>query len=146
MKGSTELRVRVRYAETDAMGIAHHTSFLVWFEEARSEYLRIRGGDYRELERKGVHLPVVELTCRYLAPARYGDLLIVETWLAHMDSRTLTFRYRVRMAETGEELATGSTRHVCVDGEGRVRRLPQEVRALGSTKCPGEEDRAENRT
>ena len=133
MEGSRdtiELSVRVRYAETDAMGVAHHTSYLVWFKEARSEFLRQLGGDYAKLEEGGIALPVTELACRYIAPARYGDIVVVKTRLQEVRSRSVSFSYEVILQETGERLATGMTKHICMDSEGQARSLPPEVRAL----------------
>jgi len=125
-----ETDLRVRYAETDAMGIVYHGHYIVWFEVGRGEYMRQQGGDYAEFEAQGYYLPVIELDARFLAPARYGDLVTVRTWVEEMRSRGVTFAYEVVMRETGQTLATGHTRHVCVDREGQVRRLPQKLRAL----------------
>ena len=125
-----ETDLRVRYAETDAMGIVYHAHYIVWFEVGRGEYLRQRGGDYAEFEAQGYYLPVTELDARFRAPARYGDLVTIRTWVEEARSRGATFAYEVVMKETGQTLATGHTGHICIDREGRVRRLPHEVRAL----------------
>jgi acyl-CoA thioester hydrolase len=125
-----EATLRVRYAETDAMGIAHHTSYIVWFEVGRGEYMRQQGGDYAHLEAQGYYLPVIEVQARYLAPARYGDLVTVRTRVEEARSRQVTFAYEVVMAETGQLLATGQTKHVCVDREGAIKTIPQEVRVM----------------
>jgi acyl-CoA thioester hydrolase len=119
---------RVRYAETDAMGVVYHTNYIVWFEVGRGEYMRQRGGDYAEVEREGCFFAVSEVYCRYVAPARYGDLVTVRTWIEEVKSRGLTFVYEVVMAETGQTLVTGWTRHVCVDRQGRVRAIPEWLR------------------
>ena len=74
-----EVTLRVRYAETDAMGIVYHTNYIVWFEVGRGEYMRQQGGDYAHFEAQGYYLPVIEVLDRYLAPARYGDLVKVRT-------------------------------------------------------------------
>ena len=129
-RDTIELYVRVRYAETDAMGVAHHTSYIVWFEEARSEFFRQIGGDYAKLEQRGIALPVAELTCRYIAPARYSDRVVVKTRLKEVRSRSMSFSYEVILQETGERLATGMTKHICIDSEGQARLIPPEVRAL----------------
>lgn len=129
-RDTIELYVRVRYAETDAMGVAHHTSYIIWFEEARSEFFRQMGGDYAKLEERGIALPVAELTCRYIAPARYGDMVVVKTRLKEVRSRSVSFSYKVISQETGQSLATGLTKHMCVDSEGQARSIPPEVRAL----------------
>ncbi len=129
-RDTIELYVRVRYAETDAMGVAHHTSYLVWFEEARSEFLRQLGGDYAKLEEGGIALPVTELVCRYIAPARYGDMVVIKTKLEEVRSRSVSFSYEVMLQKTGERLATGMTKHICVDSKGKARSISPEVRAF----------------
>jgi acyl-CoA thioester hydrolase len=125
-----ETTLRVRYAETDAMGIVYHTNYIVWFEVGRGEYMRQQGGEYAHLEGQGYYLPVIELQARYLAPARYGDLVTVRTWVEEARSRQVTFAYEVVMAETGQLLATGWTKHVCVDRKGTIKMIPQEVREM----------------
>ncbi|MFQ6057545.1 MAG: acyl-CoA thioesterase [Anaerolineae bacterium] len=125
-----ETDLRVRYAETDTMGVVHHANYIIWFEVGRGEYMRQQGNDYAEFEAQGYYLPVTELDARFLAPARYDDLVTVRTWVQEARSRGVTFAYEVVMKETGQTLATGHTRHLCVDGEGRVRLLPQELREL----------------
>jgi acyl-CoA thioester hydrolase len=125
-----ETTLRVRYAETDAMGIVYHTNYIVWFEVGRGEYMRQLGGDYAHLETQGYYLPVIEVQARYLAPARYGDLVTVRTRVEEARSRQVTFAYEVVMAETGQLLATGQTKHVCVDEEGTIKMIPQEIREM----------------
>jgi acyl-CoA thioester hydrolase len=125
-----EATLRVRYAETDAMGIVYHSNYIVWFEVGRGEYMRQQGGDYAHFEAQGYYLPVIEVQTRYLAPARYGDLVTVRTRIEEVRSRQVTFAYEVVMAETGQLLATGQTKHVCVDEEGRIKTIPQEVREM----------------
>jgi acyl-CoA thioester hydrolase len=125
-----ETTLRVRYAETDAMGIVYHTNYIVWFEVGRGEYMRQQGGEYAHLEGRGYYMPVIELQARYLAPARYGELVTVRTWVEEARSRQVTFAYEVVMAETGQLLATGWTKHVCVDKKGTIKTIPQEVREM----------------
>ncbi len=125
-----EATLRVRYAETDAMGIVHHTNYIVWFEVGRGEYMRQQGGDYAHLEAHGYYLPVIEVQARYLAPTRYGDLVTVRTWVEEARSRQVTFAYEVVMAETGQLLATGRTKHFCVDEEGAIKTIPQAMREM----------------
>jgi len=125
-----EATLRVRYAETDAMGIVYHTNYIVWFEVGRGEYMRQRGGDYAQWEAQSHYLPVIEVQARYLAPARYGDLVTVRTRVEEVRSRQVTFAYEVVMAETGQLLATGRTKHVCVDEEGTIRTIPQAMREM----------------
>ncbi len=124
-----ETSFHVRYAETDQMGLVHHTAYFVWFEEGRSDYMRARGASYRDFERDGFFLPVVDCGARFVAPARYDRRVTVRTWVSELKSRSLTFEYEVIDAETGTVLATGFTRHLCTDREGRPRRIPEAWRA-----------------
>jgi acyl-CoA thioester hydrolase len=125
-----ETTVRVRYAETDAMGIVYHTNYLIWFEVGRGEYMRQKGDGYADLEAQGFYLPVSEIDARFIAPARYGDLVTIRTWVEELRSRSLTLAYEAVMQETGQVLVTGHTRHICMDGEGRVRVIPKGMREL----------------
>ncbi|MCS6818192.1 MAG: acyl-CoA thioesterase [Blastocatellia bacterium] len=119
-----EVATRVRYAETDQMGVAYYANHFVWFEVGRSEFCRQRGFAYRQLEEEwGLYLVVVEARCRYLAPARYDDEIIIRTWLGETRKRSLSFRYEI-LGEDGRKLAEGETVHVVVDREGRARTLP----------------------
>jgi acyl-CoA thioester hydrolase len=125
-----ETTVRVRYAETDAMGVVYHTNYLIWFEVGRGEYMRQRGGDYADFEAQGSYLPVSEVDARFIAPARYGDLVIIRTWVEELRSRSLIMAYEAVMQETGQVLVTGHTRHICTDREGLVRVIPREMREV----------------
>jgi acyl-CoA thioester hydrolase len=109
------------------MGIVYHANYLVWFEVGRGEYFRSLGQDYGDWEQHGYLLPASEVYARYHAPARYGDLISVRTWLEELRSRSVTLGYEVRNAANQQCLVTGWTRHICVDREGRVRRLPDEI-------------------
>ena len=122
------LEVRVRYAETDQMRVAHHASYLVWFESGRTELIRASGRSYAQIERDGWLLVVVEARCRYLRPARYDDVLTIRTHLAALGRATIEFGYQVVRKEDGEVLAEGATVHAAVDRTGRPRRIPQEIR------------------
>ena len=125
-----DIQLRVRYAETDAMGLVHHCGYIVWFEAGRVEYMRQMGSGYAELEKGGHFFAVSEIGARYLAPAHFDDLITVRTGLEGMRSRTIAFRYEVLHAETSKPLVTGFTRHVCINTQGEVTSIPQEVRAL----------------
>lgn len=132
----SELEVRVRYAETDQMGVAHHASYLVWFETGRTEYIRGRGRSYAQIEADGWLLVVVEARCRYLRPARYDDVLIIRTRLRALGPATLEFGYEVLRKQGGEMLAEGATVHAAVDRRGHPRRIPEELRRLlGGQEC-----------
>ena len=112
-------RVRVRYAETDQMAIAHHAEYLVWFEIGRTDFCRAAGMSYREIEERGSLLVVVEIGCRYVVPFRYDDEVLIRTSLAEAASRSLKFAYELRDG-SGETLhATGFSRHFWVDRETR---------------------------
>jgi len=125
-----QARVRVIYGDTDQMGVVYYANYLRYFELARSEFLRAHGKSYREMEAEGLSLPVVEATCRYLAPARYEDLLLVGVEVPAVTRVTLTFRYQVTREGEPEVLCTGTTVHACLARGGRPARLPGWVAAL----------------
>lgn len=122
--------LRVRYAETDQMGVVYHAHYLVWCEVARTEFIRSFGPSYAELERQGLFLAVTEANVRYHASARYDDAIRVQVWLEHVGTRAITFAYRItRQDADGEKhLASASTRLVGVGPDGRPRPLPDELR------------------
>jgi acyl-CoA thioester hydrolase len=120
-------RVRVRYCETDRMGVAHHGSYVAWFEEARTEWLRRRGRTYRQMEDDGALLQIVEFSARYLRPVDYDDELLVRVRVRERGPAAVTLAYEVRHAATGQVTATGHTRLACVGRDGRLRRLPPEI-------------------
>lgn len=115
---------RVRYADTDQMGVAYHGNYLRWFEVGRAEMIRALGMSYREVEERGVRLPVLEARCRYVRAARYDDLLRVESTLAGVGRASVRFTYRVVRETDGELLASGETEHCFLDREGRPVRPP----------------------
>lgn len=122
--------IRVRYAETDQMGVAYHSHFLVWCEIGRVELLRQLGFDYKQLELEhACHLPVVEAKCRYKAPARYDDVVTIETRVAGLRSSVIKFSYRLFCVREGDSepvlLAEAETVHVAVDAEMSKRALPE---------------------
>ncbi|OFX15729.1 MAG: hypothetical protein A2V59_06655 [Armatimonadetes bacterium RBG_19FT_COMBO_69_19] len=126
-----EAQVRVRYAETDAMGVVHHANYFVWFELGRTEYTRAVGLPYREVEARGVRLVVIEASARFHAPARYDDVVVIRTAVSDVSKATLVFAYEARLP-AGTLLVDGQTVHAATDLAGRVRRIPEEVRtALG---------------
>lgn len=116
--------VKVRFAETDAQGIAHHAAYLVWFEVARIEYLaRFRGG-YRELQAEGIEALTLEANVSFRAPARFDDLLVIRARCG--DIRGARFRFDYRVERKGELIAEGTTRHACADARTlRPTRVPQ---------------------
>ena len=122
--------LRVRYAETDQMGVVYHSNYLIWCEIGRTDYIRSLGRPYTELERDGVALAVAEATMRCHAPARYDDIIRIETTLTEIKSRTLTFEYVIAHAGTGARLVSARTILVSLDPEGRVVALPAAVRTF----------------
>ena len=108
----TNLTLTVRYAETDQMGVVHHANYAVWFEEGRSDFMRIFGISYSSIEEKGVMLPLYELNCRYIAPAKYEDEIIVITTLKSISRVRVSFSYQVINKKNKLLLATGETMHV----------------------------------
>jgi acyl-CoA thioester hydrolase len=119
---SGEITIRVRYAETDRMGLLHHANYLVYFEQGRTELLRSRGLAYRDLEDKGFLMVVTRIEVKYRSPARYDDLLtlrttVVRTTLVRIDHRYEVFRDGVLVAE-------GSSTLACVDRDGNIQKLP----------------------
>lgn len=125
-----QARVRVIYGDTDQMGVVYYANYLRYFEFARSELLRAHGRSYVEMEAEGLSLPVVEATCRYVAPARYEDVLLVGIEVPVVTRVTLTFRYQVTREGESAVLCTGSTLHACLGKNGRPARLPDWVATL----------------
>ncbi len=120
-----ETEVRVRYAETDQMGIVHHANYLIWFELGRSALCRARGFSYREMEEKdNALMVVVESYCRYKSPAFYDDAITVRTNIGEIKSRTVRFIYEIFRSSDGLLLAEGETLHIVTDKNKRVRSLP----------------------
>lgn len=124
---STSL-VRVRYAETDKMGVVYYANYFVWFEVGRTDLLRVLGWSYREMELAGVSLPVIDAQCEYVRPARYDDELEIRTTGRLLSPVRLEFVYEVRLAAQATVAATGRTTHASVDPTGRPCRLPQRIR------------------
>lgn len=125
-----ETTFRVRYAETDAMGVVHHSSYILWFEEGRSHFMRQIGMPYSQVEQLGYYFTVSEVYARYVNPARYDEEVTIQTWLQDLQSRSLTFTYRVLRADNQQPLAEGYSRHICIAREGHVRRIPRDLREL----------------
>lgn len=120
--------VRVRYAETDRMGVVYYANYLVWCEVGRVELLRSLGRSYAVLESEGVGLAVSEARVRYLSPARFDDLVRIETTLTGVRSRAITFDYLIAHAESGARLATAHTSLISIDRDGRITAIPAAFR------------------
>lgn len=123
-----ETNIRVRYAETDKMGVVHHANYLVWFELGRSELCRTRGFSYREMEEDGALLVVAESYCRYKSPAFYDDELTIRTKVEELRSRSMRFVYQIFREFDQMLLAEGETLHVVTDGNKKVRSMPETYR------------------
>lgn len=131
MNTHVDITVRVRYAETDQMGIAYYANHFVWFELGRTEWFRQQGFVYKEMEeQEGAYIIVAEARCRYHAPARYDDLLVIRTRIQEARSRSITFSYEILSHGDEQVIATGETLHVITDRNGRPRSLPDRYRAL----------------
>ncbi|HUA63254.1 MAG TPA: thioesterase family protein [Verrucomicrobiae bacterium] len=128
-KTVTEARVRVRYAETDQMGVVYYANYLVWMEVARMGWCRARGVDYSEMERHdGIFLAVAEANCRYRSPARFDDEVVIKVWLEEASSRMVIFHYEMSVGE--RVVATGHTRHVFVSSGIQKARCPERFRSV----------------
>ena len=120
-----ETEFPVRYAETDAMGIVHHASYLVYFEVGRCQLMRDIGSDYAHIEADGYRLPVTELKVRLVGSLSFGEQVKIRTWVEENRSRQLTFAYEVIHPDTEAILVSGFTKHVWTDKDGNVTRLPK---------------------
>jgi len=127
----TETRLRVRYAETDQMGVVYYANHYVWMEVARVDLCKARGFNYRDMEQEdGIFMAVAESACRYRFPARFDDEIVVKTWIGDANPRAVTIHYEMRLADGDRVLATGHTRHVFVNREMHKARLPEKYFAM----------------
>ena len=124
-----EIRVRVRYADTDTMRVVYYANFFVWFESGWVELLRSRGIVYRDVEDMGIFIPVIEAQANYKAPARFDDELLIKTRLAKIGESSVRFENEVYKLPSMELLCTGHTVHVAIDRDGKPIRVPDELRA-----------------
>ncbi|MDI7274475.1 MAG: thioesterase family protein [Anaerolineae bacterium] len=123
-----ETWVRVRYAETDAMGVVYHAHYIIWFEVGRGAYWRALCTEGEAARMDAGSFPVAAVEAHYHASARYGDLVTIRTWVHEMRSRSVTFGYECRLEATGQRLAVGRSTHLFLDAEGHARRLPEGIR------------------
>ena len=121
--------LRVRYAETDVMGVVYYANYLVWFEIGRTDWLRQTGQSYRDMEAEGTQLPVIEAACAYRRPARYDDVVEIRTRATRLTPVRVRFDYEV-VGPGGDLLAEGRTIHAAITPDGKPRRLPASVAAL----------------
>ncbi|HTB14307.1 MAG TPA: thioesterase family protein [Bryobacteraceae bacterium] len=127
---SVTTQLRVRYAETDQMGVVYHANYIVWMEIGRVEYFRARGIRYRDMERdEGILLVVVEAHCRYHSPARYDEEVLIRTWIEDANARMIRFGYEMTDAATGCHLATGETKHIFCGPDHKPKKLAEKYRA-----------------
>jgi acyl-CoA thioester hydrolase len=132
----SETTVRVRYAETDTMGVVYYGHYLTYFEVGRVEFLRQHGLPMSEVDRK-VHMPVVEARIRYVRPARLDDLLRIRSWIGERKRASFLFHYEIRHADTGELVATGESRHACWHPETqRMIAIPEWLEPLLVPEAP----------
>ncbi|MEW4488109.1 thioesterase family protein [Thalassoglobus sp. JC818] len=120
-----EVENRVRYCETDAMGVLHHMNYIQYYEMARTEYFRANGGNYRLMEERGLFLVIVDVQCKYKKPAKYDDLLTLRVRVSRMSGAKLEHEYEVLRGE--ELLATGSTVLACLNRDGEIQRMSNEL-------------------
>jgi acyl-CoA thioester hydrolase len=138
LMASVETRLRVRYAETDQMGVVYHANYLIWMEVGRVEYWRASGLRYRDMEREdGILLVVAEVNCRYLSPAVYDEEVIVRTSVAEATPRMIRFDYELLAVDGGRTLATGYTKHVFCGADRRPAKLPQKYHETLGIKTTG---------
>ncbi|MCB4792324.1 MAG: acyl-CoA thioesterase [Elusimicrobia bacterium] len=123
-----EINIRVPYADTDQMGMVYYANYLVYFERGRTEWLRERGLSYKDLESKGIYLPVIEAHCKYVSPARYDDLITVRTILSEISFASIIFNYEVTAGE--KALVKGSTKHPFVNKDLRPVKIPEEIKVV----------------
>ena len=125
-----EIKTRVRYQETDQMGVVYYANFFVYFEMGRTEYLRSLGLPYSELERGHVYFPVVEANCRFRAPAQYDDILIIQTWVSELKHATVEFSYKVICESDNSLIAEGSTKLACLNASRKPVPMPEKLKEL----------------
>jgi|SRR5580700_7794119 acyl-CoA thioester hydrolase len=124
VRPASETRVRVRYAETDQMGVVYHSNYLIWFEVGRVEFIRQLGLNYKQMEEEGCGIAVVDVHARFKTPARYDDELIIETRLLAARGAVVKFGYRILRVGDGALLCEGETMHVCVGKDMKKMCLP----------------------
>jgi acyl-CoA thioester hydrolase len=131
-----EARLRVIYGDTDQMGVVYYANYFRYFEAARGELIRARGAKYQDMEDEGHLLPVIEASCRYKAPARYDDVLVIKTAVSELRNASVGFRYEVFREGDSQLLCTGSTLHACIGRDGRPMRLPEKLSRLLTPEGP----------
>ena len=129
MSKEFSIEVRVIYADTDQMGVVYYANYLIWLEIARTEFLRSKGINYRNIEREQqLALPAVEVFCKYKAPARYDDIIVIKTKVSEIKNSSLRFDYELFNKDTNQLLVIAYTVHVFIDKDRRPVRIPQQIR------------------
>lgn len=142
MSEFSETLTRVRYKDTDQMGMVYYGNYFTFFEIGRVEYMRERGIAYKQMEQEDdSYIVVAEANCRYLRPARYDDLLRIRTRVSESRRRSIRFAYEILRHESGEVLATGETLHIICNGQGRPKSLPEKYRQLFPLKVETKDKR-----
>jgi acyl-CoA thioester hydrolase len=117
---NNETKIKVRYVETDQMGIVHHSNYYAWFEVGRGEFIKGAGMTYRDMEEQGIMLPLLESSCKYIEGAKYDDELIIQTWIKEMNGVKIIFNYNVVRERDNKIIAKGSTKHAFVNNEFKI--------------------------
>ena len=125
--------IRIRYAETDQMGVCYYANYFVWFESARTEYFRALGLPYTEYEKKGIFLPVGEAFCRYYKPLKYDDFITVKTWIPKLKQTSIQFSYEIRKKDDDILISEGHTKHIFVNENMKPQKIPNEIREKVNT-------------
>ncbi len=123
-------KIRVIYADTDAMGIVYHTNYIRWFEVGRNELMRQLGIAYKEMEHLGFNLPLTKVNCHYLLPAKYDNVLTIETKIDYIKRASMRFNSYIWDEDRKNLLVEGYTVHACINGEGKIRRIPRQILEL----------------
>jgi acyl-CoA thioester hydrolase len=127
---TVDVDVRVRYVDTDQMGVVHHGNYVTWFEVGRTEFCRSRRFTYRDLESMGYRLMITDLRCLYRKAVRYDEVVTVRTRVKDLRRRMVTFGYEILCKETGTLIAKGDTRHICLDVSDKPRTIPESFRSV----------------
>lgn len=135
-----EISIRVIYADTDAMGIVYHANYIKWFEMGRTELMRSMGISWSDIEPLKCYFPVTKLSCHYLLPARYDDLLILKTEIDEVKRASISFIYRLYDKEKDRVMVRGSTLHACTDEKGNIIRIPGAIQSMITER----QDKGEN--
>lgn len=125
-----EIKTRVRYQETDQMGVVYYANFFVYFEMGRTEFLRHLGLPYSEMEKEQIFFPVAEAYCRFRSPARYDDILIIQTWISELKHATVEFSYKIIREEDQKLVAEGFTKLASLNASRRPTSLPEKLKSL----------------